>query len=145
MASLLNSTVYETKFGVRNAMLSQQAPNITITTVCLLFGCTQLVQYALPKGVQGNPQDIHFGSGRITRISAGEKHSIALHENSSMWCWGANDIGQLGNSFFIPPVTAPPMCVGNECRKPNLPAATIATDVAADGCYVLALVSNPGR
>ncbi|HWH32175.1 MAG TPA: hypothetical protein VNU01_05835 [Egibacteraceae bacterium] len=35
---------------------------------------------------------------RFVQISAGGSHSCALAENGVPWCWGANDVGQLGST-----------------------------------------------
>ncbi len=37
------------------------------------------------------------GMPRITKISAGEYHSLAIAEDGSLWAWGANNYGSYGN------------------------------------------------
>ncbi len=37
---------------------------------------------------------------RVTQIAAGGHHSCALLEDASVWCWGQNDEGQLGDGSF---------------------------------------------
>src|SRR6188474_3444338 len=34
-------------------------------------------------------------------ISAGGRHSLALEANGSLWSWGSNEFGQLGDSTTI--------------------------------------------
>jgi len=36
-------------------------------------------------------------------VAAGTSHSLALKSNGTVWAWGQNDHGQLGNSTFSPP------------------------------------------
>lgn len=38
------------------------------------------------------------GLADITMISAGDNHSLALREDGTVWAWGGNDKGQLGNT-----------------------------------------------
>ena len=48
---------------------------------------------------QKSPPDdsINIGSGRTaTAITAGDAHTCAILDNSSIKCWGLNDSGQLG-------------------------------------------------
>ena len=35
-------------------------------------------------------------------ISTGKNHSCAVKTNNTLWCWGSNDFGQLGNGTTIP-------------------------------------------
>lgn len=46
----------------------------------------EVVQAIFPKGTV------------ITKIAAGENHSLALDSNGNVWVWGRNNYGQLGNS-----------------------------------------------
>jgi len=48
---------------------------------------------------------------RITAVSAGEGHSMALDANGYVYCWGDNKYGQLGNGC-IDPCTTPVRVVG---------------------------------
>lgn len=42
----------------------------------------------------------HFDGESLLEVSAGNLHSIAISESGSVWTWGANDYGQLGNGRF---------------------------------------------
>ncbi|RMF18662.1 MAG: hypothetical protein D6761_02095, partial [Candidatus Dadabacteria bacterium] len=46
-----------------------------------------------------------------TSISVGETHACALRADRSMWCWGANESGQLGVSSAALPATSVPRAV----------------------------------
>ncbi|MDZ7814560.1 MAG: hypothetical protein U5N86_00740 [Planctomycetota bacterium] len=35
--------------------------------------------------------------GNVVAISAGDEHSLALCEDGSLWAWGSNEFGQIGN------------------------------------------------
>jgi len=37
------------------------------------------------------------GLNHVIEIAAGDGHSLALRNDSTVWAWGANDFGQLGN------------------------------------------------
>ena len=40
-------------------------------------------------------QVVQFGDGLI--IACGGHHSCAMKSDGTLWCWGANEHGQLGN------------------------------------------------
>jgi alpha-tubulin suppressor-like RCC1 family protein/serine/threonine protein kinase len=45
-----------------------------------------------------NPKPVEVrGLPDVTEIAAGDEHTCALARNGSVWCWGHNDHGQLGN------------------------------------------------
>ena len=41
------------------------------------------------------PQQV-FTSATFTKITVGSKHTCALDNSGSIWCWGENDLGQVG-------------------------------------------------
>ena len=54
------------------------------------LGDGTVVGSAVPVQVTGLPED-------VIAISAGNAYTCALTRTSEVWCWGANDTGQLGN------------------------------------------------
>ncbi len=73
------------------------------------------------------------GSGTLTgavTLAAGQKHACAVKSDRSVWCWGLNDKGQLGNntttnSSYPVQVKGPGgsrdsrRCHGDRCRLPS--------------------------
>src|SRR5262245_30280005 len=49
---------------------------------------------------------------RVTQVSAGQKHTCALRDDSAVVCWGANDRGQLGVDKATPGSTKPVAVTG---------------------------------
>ncbi|CAH1193640.1 hypothetical protein PAECIP111893_00516 [Paenibacillus plantiphilus] len=42
------------------------------------------------------------GIPKMMDIAAGDKHALALAENGTVWAWGANESGQLGDGTDVP-------------------------------------------
>ncbi|MDZ7816963.1 MAG: hypothetical protein U5N86_13545 [Planctomycetota bacterium] len=61
------------------------------------------------------------GMGNVVTISAGGSHNIALCEDGSLWAWGSNSFGQIGNGKggekdskeFLPVPVRKPEGMGN--------------------------------
>ncbi len=71
-------------------------------------------------------------------LSAGGQHTCSIRSDGSVWCWGANGNGQLGNGTTTDsnapmPVTAPTTWSANSLK---------ATHVAAGGSHTCALMSD---
>ncbi|HVR83498.1 MAG TPA: RCC1 repeat-containing protein, partial [Planctomycetota bacterium] len=54
-------------------------------------------------------QVLHLGP--VTAAAAGSEHSLALQNDGTVWAWGKNDQGQLGQGSTAPPTTALPIQV----------------------------------
>jgi alpha-tubulin suppressor-like RCC1 family protein len=74
------------------------------------------------------------GLDKVSRLAAGTQHFIALREDGSVWAWGSNKLGQIGNGSSTEKVDKPVKIEG----LPNIKA------VAASQNHSLAL-DNSGR
>ena len=76
-------------------------------------------------GQQNTPAAVLLPSGRtVTSVSAGEGHTCAVLDNASLYCWGWNGYGMLGDGTFTN--RAAPVAV-------NLPSGRTAVAVSAGG------------
>lgn len=78
LALLPDGTVRAWGLNGRNVMLGPGAP----------AGFTPLVQTI-------------GGLAGITRVAAGERHSVAVRSDGTVWTWGQNDFGQLGDGTSV--------------------------------------------
>jgi alpha-tubulin suppressor-like RCC1 family protein len=53
------------------------------------------------------PIQVNVLSGIFTAVSAGSNHSLALKSDGSVWAWGWNQYGQIGNGNTATPVANP--------------------------------------
>jgi alpha-tubulin suppressor-like RCC1 family protein len=60
-------------------------------------------------GVRGTdsptPVEVSGLSSRVTSVAAGYLHTCALTTDGDIWCWGRNDLGQLGNGTVVASAT----------------------------------------
>jgi alpha-tubulin suppressor-like RCC1 family protein len=47
-------------------------------------------------GEEARPPTLVEGLPPVSSIDVGENHSCALLQNTTVWCWGANPVGQIG-------------------------------------------------
>lgn len=90
------------------------------------------IQYPAPQRIDLTP----FGGHRITQVSAGSYHTLALVEGGSVYAWGWNDEGQIGNGSSAPDVYEPTLV---------LDAADLAVEVeevVASATASLALLAD---
>jgi len=64
-----------------------------------------------------NPTPTRVGTALYTQVAGGAGHSLGLRPDGSLWAWGRNDYGQLGNA------------VGNGTYAPNSTPARVGTAV----------------
>ncbi|MFN8523147.1 MAG: polymorphic toxin-type HINT domain-containing protein [Chloroflexota bacterium] len=72
----------------------------TTSTTCSGFGCSLAAT------------QVSALSGTFTQIAAGAKHSLALRSDKTVWAWGDNSWGQLGNGTFGVGGTTPVQVTG---------------------------------
>jgi len=99
---------------------------------------------ALVGACTGVPQDVDAGEpsdagvddagtplvlGDVIDVSAGAEHTCAVRTDGSVWCWGRNDSGQLGDGTTTDR--------GKPVRVPGLAAATTVSAGSAHSCAVL--------
>jgi alpha-tubulin suppressor-like RCC1 family protein len=75
------------------------------------------------------PTPTKIGSLNYTSVSAGAAHSMAIGANGTLWAWGANGSGQLGNNAGVGTVNAPL----------QISTDTDWTVIAAGGLHTLAV------
>ncbi len=72
---------------------------------------------------------------KMTQISAGSSHTCALRSGGTVWCWGSNDNGELGNDQYSDTM------IGN-IPTPVKVGISTATQIAAGGFHTCALLSD---
>jgi cysteine-rich repeat protein len=89
--------------------------------------------YQLTNASGGLAGPIVFGSSTagVTAIGAGTGFSCALLSDGTVWCWGSNDAGQLGNGSLVLTLSTTPAAV-------NLGGTAVAIGVGINvACAVL--------
>ena len=79
--------------------------------------------------------------GGIVAVAAGESHSIALNGDGTVWTWGQNNFGQLGDGS----ATGPELCGLDPCSKSALQVEgglSGVTAVAAGARHSIALKAD---
>lgn len=75
-----------------------------------------------------------LGSGAVA-IAVGLSHSLALKSDGSVWAWGSNNIGNLGNPAITGPTSVPVPVVG-------LGSGSEVISITAGGNFSLALKAD---
>jgi alpha-tubulin suppressor-like RCC1 family protein len=82
-----------------------------------------------------------FGKAPVIMVQTPDWHSLALESDGTLWGWGANDHGQLGNSTTNDAYSPTPVL------WPVVPASEITLNGSrkqADGSFLLSFTNNPG-
>ncbi len=74
---------------------------------------------------------VNFGGKRITAISSGWEHCVALDEDGNIWTWGYNDSGQLGNGGSPMVVMTPTKIY--DCSLPGKPPIIAISNTSQTG------------
>ncbi len=61
------------------------------------FGSNSTGQLAQKESIAGSQYTLRVGSDKWSKVSSGLDHVCAVKSNSQLWCWGANQWGQIGN------------------------------------------------
>jgi alpha-tubulin suppressor-like RCC1 family protein len=61
------------------------------------------------------PAQVSGGLTAAKEVAAGEQYSLALKADGSVWAWGGNQEGELGNG-----------CLSNECKDERRPVQVVA-------------------
>jgi alpha-tubulin suppressor-like RCC1 family protein len=77
-----------------------------------------------------SPQLVSGISGTVTQVAAGWTHSLALGSDGTVWAWGDNQFGELGDGNFI------------QSDSPVKLGLSNVTQIAAGDGWSLALRSN---
>jgi alpha-tubulin suppressor-like RCC1 family protein len=89
---------------------------------CVPLTCAQLGATcgSFADGCGGVTQCGEFGC--IAAIDAGSEHTCAVRRDGDVYCWGANDGGQLGSGKFEPWTKPHPVCMGTSesCEGPTI-------------------------
>lgn len=64
----------------------------------------------VPGASTGTPTTV-TGGHTFAMVAAGGRHTCAIDDTGHMWCWGANDFGQLGDSGVSGSASATPVAV----------------------------------
>ena len=73
---------------------------------------------------------VDVGLGKVAAVATGGAHSCVRLTDGTVWCWGANSFGQLGNGTFA--ISSPPVKVN------KLKNVTAITAGGAHSCALLA-------
>jgi alpha-tubulin suppressor-like RCC1 family protein len=85
-----------------------------------------------------------FSGVTVTALAAGRSHSLALRSDGSVYAWGDNMDGQLGDNTTQPRSTAAPVCAPGRAGCATDPTARLTgvTAIAAGGYHSLAAGSD---
>jgi len=81
-----------------------------------------------------NPNPIQIGTDdNWWRISAGYRHSLALKADGTLWVWGSDSMGQLGNGITSYDPQNVPIQIGSEQWRVISAGGFFSTAIKADG------------
>jgi alpha-tubulin suppressor-like RCC1 family protein len=99
------------------------------------IGTTDQVAHPFPVQVPA------FGNGYVVSVQTPDWHSLALESDGTLWGWGSNDHGQLGNGTtndaYSPTLVQWPLVAAS-------PGITLSGKKLTDGSFQFAFTNNPG-
>ena len=95
-------------------------------------------------GGNGSQIDGSFIGGTSEIVAVGQHHACTILQNSSIYCWGLNDNGQLGDGTCTNPVSIGSPCSGHYSapRKVYLPGGLGATSIDAGQTHTCAVADD---
>jgi alpha-tubulin suppressor-like RCC1 family protein len=102
------------------------------------IGTTDQVAHPFP--VQVPP----FGNGYVTMVQTPDWHSLALESDGTLWGWGSNDHGQLGNNTTNDAYSPTPVLWPVVAPPPAAPTTLAGSRKPTDGSFQVAFTNNPG-
>ena len=86
------------------------------------------------------PGGVGFLTG-VTALGGGQYHSLALKSDGTVWAWGQNTSGELGNGVFDSPAQIPPQDTPGQVLGPGgVGFLSGVTAIAGGGLHSLALL-----
>ena len=86
-----------------------------------------------------------FGNGYVLMVQTPDWHSLALESDGTLWGWGTNDHGQLGNNTIGNAYYAPtPVLWPQVAAPPAFEITLTSARTLADGSFQFAFTNNPG-
>jgi len=85
-----------------------------------------------------SPTEIAISNSMFSQVTVGINHTCARKANNDVWCWGANDSGQVGNGTSGPDVLAPSTKIGGVQKFSTISAGasfTCAIDGTSSNAY----------
>ena len=90
----------------------------TVTTGFTVASATSITGISVPAGAQSGPVTVTTGSGtsavvntvffsRAKTVATGDLHTVAVRADGSLWAWGSNQFGQLGQGNMTSGYTSP--------------------------------------
>jgi alpha-tubulin suppressor-like RCC1 family protein len=104
-----------------------QLGNYTVTPSAVPV---QVYKYALDKVTLNGPLT------RVAAVSAGGNHSLAIVNDGTVWAWGDNALGQLGDGTIISRIAAV------QIQNPLTGSPLVASLISAGGSHSLAMLAN---
>jgi len=85
-----------------------------------------------------------FGNGYVTMVQTPDWHSMALESDGTLWAWGSNDHGQLGNNTTNDAYSPMPVLWPVVSTPPAAAITLTGARKLSDGSFQFSFTNNPG-
>jgi alpha-tubulin suppressor-like RCC1 family protein len=85
--------------------MNRAVPIAAAAFVLALSGCGSPARRAPPEG-SASADSPYSGNRRFARLAVGGTHACYVDSAHTLWCWGGNAAGQLGNGVYAAPAPA---------------------------------------